>query len=56
MKKIILLGAFIASTVSLSAQTAGKIFSGPSAGKAFQLGSEKSSQVVLDAVKAYKLK
>ena len=53
MKKIILLGAFIASTLTLSAQTAGKIFSGPSAGKAFQLGSEKSSQVVLDAVKAY---
>ena len=53
MKKIILLGAFIASTFSLSAQTAGKIFSGPSAGKAFQLGSEKSSQIVLDAVKAY---
>lgn len=53
MKKFILLGAFIASTISLSAQTAGKIFSGPSAGKAFQLGSEKSSQIVLDAVKAY---
>ena len=47
------MGAFIASTISLSAQTAGKIFSGPSAGKAFQLGSEKSSQIVLDAVKAY---
>jgi hypothetical protein len=53
MKKIILLGAFIASTISLSAQTAGKIFSGPNAGKVYQLGSEKSSQVVLDAVKAY---
>ena len=53
MKKIILLGAFIASTFTLSAQTAGKIFSGPSAGKAFQLGSEKSVQIVLDAVKAY---
>jgi len=53
MKKFILLGAFIASTISLSAQTAGKIFSGPSAGKVYQLGSEKSSQVVLDAVKAY---
>ena len=53
MKKFILLGAFIASTISLSAQTAGKIFSGPNAGKVYQLGSEKSSQVVLDAVKAY---
>ena len=53
MKKIILLGAFIASTFTLSAQTAGKIFSGPSAGKAFQLGSEKSVQIILDAVKAY---
>jgi hypothetical protein len=53
MKKFILLGAFIASTISLSAQTAGKIFSGPSAGKVYQLGSEKSSQIVLDAVKAY---
>jgi hypothetical protein len=53
MKKFILLGAFIASTISLSAQTAGKIFSGPNAGKVYQLGSEKSSQIVLDAVKAY---
>ena len=53
MKKIILLGAFIASTFTLSAQTAGKIFSGPNAGKVYQLGSEKSVQIVLDAVKAY---
>ena len=54
MKKIILLGALIASTLSVSAQTtAGKIFSGADAGKSFQLGSEKSSQVILDMVKAY---
>jgi len=54
MKKFVLAGAIIASTFSVSAQTtAGKYFSGPDAGKAFQLGSEKSSQVVLDAVKAY---
>ena len=54
MKKIILLGALIASTLSVSAQTtAGKIFSGADAGKEFQLGSEKSSQVILDMVKAY---
>jgi hypothetical protein len=54
MKKIILLGALIASTFSVSAQTTvGKIFSGPDAGKGFQLGSEKSSQVILDMVKAY---
>ncbi|MFM1820643.1 MAG: hypothetical protein RLZZ402_1002 [Bacteroidota bacterium] len=54
MKKIILFGALIASTFSVSAQTtAGKIFSGPDAGKGFQLGSEKSSQVILDMVKAY---
>lgn len=57
MKKIILLGALVASVFSVSAQTtAGKMFSGPDAGKAFQLGSEKSSQVVLDAVKAYNAK
>jgi hypothetical protein len=54
MKKLILVGALIASVFSVSAQkTAGKIFSGPDAGKGFQLGSEKSSQVVLDATKAY---
>ena len=54
MKKIVLVGAFIASAFSVSAQTtAGKIFSGPDAGKGFQLGSEKSSQVILEAVKAY---
>ena len=54
MKKIVLLGAIIASVFSASAQqTAGKIFSGKDAGKGFQLGSEKSSQVILDMVKAY---
>jgi len=54
MKKIVLLGALVASVFSASAQqTAGKIFSGPDAGKGFQLGTEKSSQVILDAVKAY---
>lgn len=53
MKKIILLGAFIASTMSLSAQSAGKIYSGENQGKAFQLGSQKSVQIILDAVKAY---
>lgn len=54
MKKIILVGALVASVFSVSAQTtAGKIFSGPDAGKGFQLGSEKSSQVILEMVKAY---
>ena len=53
MKKIVLLGALVASVFSVSAQTAGKIFSGPDAGKGFQLGSEKSSQILLDFVKAY---
>ena len=54
MKKIVLLGALVASVFSVSAQTtAGKIFSGPDAGKGFQLGSEKSSQVILEMVKAY---
>jgi hypothetical protein len=54
MKKIILVGAIVASVFSASAQqTAGKIFSGADAGKEFQLGSEKSSQVILDMVKAY---
>ncbi|MDE2393786.1 MAG: hypothetical protein KGM03_08695, partial [Cytophagales bacterium] len=50
----VLLGALVASVFSVSAQTtAGKIFSGPDAGKGFQLGSEKSSQVILDMVKDY---
>ena len=54
MKKIILVGVLIASAFSVSAQkTAGNIFSGPDAGKGFQLGSAKSSQVVLDATNAY---
>jgi hypothetical protein len=54
MKKIVLLGALVASVFSVSAQTtAGKIFSGPDAGKGFQLGSEKSSQVILDMIKDY---
>jgi hypothetical protein len=54
MKKFVLVGAIVASVFSASAQqTAGKIFSGKDAGKSFQLGSEKSSQVILDMVKAY---
>jgi hypothetical protein len=53
MKKFVLVGALVASVFSVSAQTAGKIFSGPDAGKGFQLGSEKSSQIILDMVKAY---
>ena len=53
MKKFVLVGALVASVFSVSAQTAGKIFSGADAGKGFQLGSEKSSQVILDMVNAY---
>ncbi len=53
MKKIILFVGFAVSTFSISAQTAGKIFSGPNVGKPFQLGSQKSVQIILDAVKAY---
>ena len=53
MKKIILLGAFIASAFMVNAQKAGKIFVGGSEGKQFQFGSEKSTNIVLDAVKAY---
>ena len=54
MKKLVLVVALIASVFSASAQqTVGKIFSGPNEGKGFQLGSEKSSQIVLDATKAY---
>ncbi|MEN9960149.1 MAG: hypothetical protein RL045_400 [Bacteroidota bacterium] len=54
MKKIVLVGALIASTLSVSAQTtAGQIFSGKDAGKGFQLGSPKSTQVILDMVQAY---
>lgn len=53
MKKIVLLGAFIASAFMVNAQKAGKIFVGNSQGKPFQFGSEKSSNTVLEAVKAY---
>ncbi|MFM6937227.1 MAG: hypothetical protein ACKOXH_06020, partial [Aquirufa sp.] len=53
MKKIVLLGALIASAFFANAQTAGKIFVGDSQGKPFKFGSEKSSNVVLEAVKAY---
>lgn len=57
MKKIVLLGALVASVFSVSAQTtAGKIFSGPDAGKGFQFGSEKNSQIMLDFIKAYNSK
>lgn len=53
MKKLLLLGAMIASASTLTAQTAGKIFKGNDAGKGFQLGSEKSANIVLEALKAY---
>ena len=53
MKKIVLLSALIASTFSLSAQTVGKIFHGDDNGKGFQIGSEKSSKIILESVKAY---
>ncbi len=53
MKKIVLLGAFVASAFMGNAQKAGKIFEGSSEGKQFQFGSEKSTQTVLEAVKAY---
>lgn len=56
MKKIILLGAIIASTFSVSAQTAGKVYSGSDTGKGFQFGSEKNSQTLLDFIKAYNAK
>ena len=47
MKKLVLVVALIASVFSASAQqTVGKIFSGPNEGKGFQLGSEKSTQIV----------
>ncbi len=53
MKKMIILGAILASTFSVSAQTAGKIFSGNESGKGFQLGSEKSANTIMNMVKAY---
>jgi hypothetical protein len=56
MKKLVLLGALVASALFVNAQTAGKIFVGDSQGKPFKFGSEKSSQVVLEAVKAYNAK
>lgn len=57
MKKFVLVGALVASVFSVSAQTtAGKIFSGPDAGKGFQFGSEKNSLILLDFIKAYNSK
>jgi len=53
MKKIVLLGAFVASAFIANAQTAGKVFVGENEGKKFQLGSEKSMNTVLEATKAY---
>ncbi len=53
MKKIIFLGAILASTFTLSAQTVGKLFGGKDEGKGFQLGSEKSANIILESVKAY---
>lgn len=53
MKKLVLLGAFVASAFIVNAQTAGKIFVGDSQGKPFKFGSEKSTNVVLESVKAY---
>ena len=53
MKKIVLLGAIIASAFMANAQTAGKIFVGDNQGKPMQLGSDKSMNTVLDATKAY---
>jgi hypothetical protein len=53
MKKILLVGTWVASALIVNAQKSGQIFVGPSQGKSFQFGSEKSSKVVLDAVKAY---
>jgi len=53
MKKIVLLGAFIASAFIVNAQTAGKVFVGVDQGKSMQLGSEKSMNTVLEATKAY---
>lgn len=56
MKKIILLGALITLTFSVSAQTAGKMLYGSDAGKGFQFGSEKNSQTLLEFIKAYNAK
>jgi len=53
MKKIVLLGAFVASAFVVNAQTAGKVFVGENEGKGFQLGSQKSMNTVLEATKAY---
>jgi hypothetical protein len=53
MKKIVLLGAFVASAFIANAQTSGKVFVGENEGKTFQLGSEKSMNTVLEATKAY---
>jgi hypothetical protein len=53
MKKIVLMGALIASAFIVNAQTAGKVFTGENEGKKFQLGSEKSMNTVLEATKAY---
>jgi hypothetical protein len=53
MKKMVLLGAFVASAFMANAQTAGKIFVGDNQGKPIQLGSDKNMNTVLEATKAY---
>ncbi|MHA8065300.1 hypothetical protein V7S76_01340 [Aquirufa sp. ROCK2-A2] len=53
MKKMTICLALIAGSFSLSAQTAGKIFQKEDKGKGFQLGSEKSANIILESVKAY---
>ena len=58
MKKLVLMFAIIATTSSLMAQApaAGKIFiSTKNVGKKFQLGSDKSVDIVLNNIKAYNL-
>lgn len=53
MKKLVLLGVFIAAAFVSNAQTAGKVFVQADKGKSFKLGSEKSMNTVLEAIKAY---
>ena len=56
MKKHLLFVALVAASFQLTAQTAGKVFSGSETGKTFQIGSDKSTDTVLEIIKAYNAK
>lgn len=56
MKKLVLFVALVAASFQMTAQTAGKVLSGSETGKTFQIGSDKSTETVLEIIKAYNAK